>query len=118
MTQTHHVNRVIHQLVDFGPLESRLAAVPHDFGVGSCDKTHLNGRKTANIIYHESETEGSLKIPSSPQDLIWRKAQFNTDLNCTLDELYRRLKPKVHRDLWRSHHACSCDGVEDSDLRR
>lgn len=55
MTQTHHVNRVIHQLVDFGPLESRLPAVPHDFGVGSCDTTHLNGQKMVNIVYHDSD---------------------------------------------------------------
>lgn len=53
MTQTHHVNRVIHQLVDFGPLESRLAAVPHDFGVGSCDKTQntFKGSENGKILF-------------------------------------------------------------------
>lgn len=37
VTQTYCVNHVVHQLVDFGPLEPRLPTVPHDFGVGSCD---------------------------------------------------------------------------------
>lgn len=55
MPQTHHVNRVIHQLVNFGPLESRLPAVPHDFGVSPCDKTHSNCQKMVNIIHHDSE---------------------------------------------------------------
>lgn len=33
--KTHRINHVVHQLVDFGPFESRFAAVPHDFSVGS-----------------------------------------------------------------------------------
>lgn len=36
--QTHRVNSVIHKLINFSPLESRLPTVPHDFGVGSCHK--------------------------------------------------------------------------------
>lgn len=37
VTQTYCVNHVVHQLVDFGPLEPRLPTVPHDFGVCSYD---------------------------------------------------------------------------------
>lgn len=36
--QTHRVNGVIHKLINFSPLESRLPTIPHDFGVGSCHK--------------------------------------------------------------------------------
>lgn len=36
--QTHRVNGVVHKLINFSPLESRLPTVPHDFGVGSCHK--------------------------------------------------------------------------------
>lgn len=44
--QTHCVNHVVHQLVNFGPLEPRLAAVPHYFGVGSY-----------NIVYPHDECQ-------------------------------------------------------------
>lgn len=33
--ETYCVNHVVHQLINFSPLEPRLPAVPHDFGVGS-----------------------------------------------------------------------------------
>lgn len=55
MMQSHHVNRVIHELVDFGPFESRLSTIPHDFGVGPCEKTHLSSQKMVNIVYHDSK---------------------------------------------------------------
>lgn len=42
---THCVNHVVHQLVNFGPLEPRLPAVPHDFGVGSCGNIQQNGER-------------------------------------------------------------------------
>lgn len=33
--ETYCVNHVVHQLVNFGSLEPRLPAIPHDFGVGT-----------------------------------------------------------------------------------
>ncbi len=33
VTQTYGVNHVVHQLINFGPLEPRLPPVLHDFGV-------------------------------------------------------------------------------------
>lgn len=43
VTQTHCVDHVVHQLVNFGPLEPGLPTVPHDFGVGSYDIICHNG---------------------------------------------------------------------------
>ena len=43
VTQTYCVNHVVHQLVNFGPLEPRLSTVPHDFGVSSYSNIYQNG---------------------------------------------------------------------------
>lgn len=41
-SNSYRINHVVHQLVNFGPLKSRLPAVPHDFSVGSYDNIHQN----------------------------------------------------------------------------
>lgn len=40
---SYRVNHVVHQLVNFSPLEPRLPAVPHDFGVGAYNIKNQNG---------------------------------------------------------------------------
>lgn len=34
VVDSHRVNHVVHEFVNFGPLEPRLSPVPHDFRIG------------------------------------------------------------------------------------
>lgn len=52
LSQTYSVNHVVHQLVNFGPLEPRLPTVPHDFGVGTLSNKRSSAMPFLFITHH------------------------------------------------------------------